>query len=168
MNFIDTYNMYWFSCIGIKSCYVLWRITCYCIGIISNSFQVVITLASIVSFWKLFILLSEIVAFSINNHQLFFSLAIPSFLYTNNGENNDNKTSILNKDFEFLNSICVEKHKNKLKLESRNWWHNRCQLTCNDNVHVTLLKPFLNFDSMPKILTFTNMPFCKSCSYTFI
>jgi hypothetical protein len=92
-------------------------------------------LASIVSFKKLFILHSKIVAFSIDNHQLFFSLTIPSFLYTNNGDNNDNKTSISNKDFEFLNRICVEKQKNKPKLESRNWWHNHCQLNCNDNMY---------------------------------
>jgi hypothetical protein len=99
---------------------------------------------------------------------LFFSLTVPSFLYTNNGHNNDNKTSISNKVFEFLNWIFVEKHKNKLKLESRNWWHNRCQLNCNDNMHVTFLRPLLDFDSMPKILTFTNMPVCKCYSYTFI
>ncbi len=175
MNFIDTYNMYRFSCIGIKSCYVLWTITCYYIERISNSFSCChiidedhITLASIVSFKKLFILHSKIIAFSINNHQLIFSLAISSFLYTNNYDNNENKTSILNKDFECFNWICVEKHKNELKLKSRNWWHNHCQLNYNDNMHVTFLKPFLDFDSMPKILTFTNMSFCKCCSYTFI
>jgi len=44
------------------------------------------------------------ICFPHHNHQLFFTLAIPSSPYTNN----DNKTSTFNKAFEFPNGIQVE------------------------------------------------------------
>ncbi len=75
------------------------------------------TLTSIIHLEKLVILHLEVVGhdknilvkfrFSICNHQLFLTLAIPSSLYINNDDNNGSKARTLNITSKYPNGICV-------------------------------------------------------------
>jgi hypothetical protein len=135
-------------------------------------------MASIVHLKKLFIFYSKIVTksknvlvkftFSIYNQQLFFTFFVPYSLYTNDDDNNGRRPSIMNRTSKFSNGIHVKKHGNYLRLECKNWWHNGCQLNCDDNMHVNLFTISLRLWLNAKNSTFTNMPFCKCYSCIFI
>jgi hypothetical protein len=134
-------------------------------------------MTSIIRLKKLFILYFEIVTksknalvkftFSICNQQLLFTFVIPYSLYTNDNDNNGSRPPTLNKTFEFFNEIYV---KMGIKLGWNAWINDT--MVVDSIVMITCMSPFskplLDFDSMQKNSTFTNMPFYKCCSCIFI
>jgi hypothetical protein len=100
------------------------------------------------------------VTFSIDNQQLFSTFVIFYSPYTNDDDNNDNKPLTLNIASKFSNGIHVDNMGTNLG------WNvgMNDMMVINSIVMTTCMsifsKPFLDFDSMPKFPTFTNMHFC--------
>jgi len=84
--------------------------------------------------------------------------------YTNDDDNDGNRSSTLNTTYEFSNGIHVEKH------GTNSGWNVGINdiMVINSIVMTTCMslfsKPFLDFDLMPKFSISTNMPFYKCCS----
>jgi hypothetical protein len=92
---------------------------------------------------------------SICKHQLLFTLAIPSFLYTNNNNNNGSRSPTLNKILKFPNEICVKNMRINLgwnsKINNTTVIDSKVMTTCMS----PFSKPLLDFGLMPKKIIVT-------------